>query len=155
MSLGLGRSYGGNKELGEEEEIDWVCIYIYREEFGYQLALRQFGAFDTVDFDPPLDVATLALAAIDQDPTFPTHLDRDQMAHKVARTLLANSELLSEYFSIKTRSTESGVTELISLPSLLPYAIGAKGGWQKCFAGHGIQPTRIPSLLVRLATTID
>lgn len=125
-----------------------------REEFGYQLVLRQFGALDTVDFSPPLDLVSLTAAAIIQDSTFPVHLDRDEMAQKVARKLQMHSELLDEYFSIRIVTSPTG-THLTSLPVLLPLATGAQGGWQKRLAGHGIQPARIPSLLIRLATTID
>lgn len=89
-----------------------------------------------------------------QDPSFPDHLDRDDVSGKIARKLLVHSELLDEYFGIKIQASSAGA-QLWSLPALLPQVPGASGEWSKRLAGHGIQPGQIPALLVRLATTID
>lgn len=145
-----------------------------RSEFGYQLVLRQFGAFERVNFDPPLSLASLAAAGIAQDASFPTHLDPDEIARKVCTKLLDHRDLLDEYFGIQIstpdpvssfssspRSTsgprcESSPTgQLLSLPALLPLPPGAEGDWQRRLAGHGIQPGQIPSLVVRLAAQVD
>lgn len=110
------------------------------EAFAYQLALRQFGAFERVRLDPPLpltELLALGLATDGTDQDAPPNARLAQMA----TTLLAHAEMLEEYFSLGLDTPTGTVT---SLPALLPR--------------HGRQSwaiDRLPSLFVRLALHTD
>ncbi|KAF9235807.1 hypothetical protein BU15DRAFT_89456 [Melanogaster broomeanus] len=86
------------------------------EEMFYQLALMQFGSYRRLKLDPSPPLRTLLKLAVDAEPeTERSGLSKDEIVDRIAKKLLAQRVMLSEYFGMNI--TAGG--EIQSLPHLL------------------------------------
>lgn len=113
------------------------------EEFAYQLALRQFGAFTLVRLDPAPRISELIAlgysmeAGNKQKETL--HLVKDEAVERVVRTLQKRADMLLEYFGICI--DQNGL--LHTMPVLLP-----------SHGAVGLALERLPSLMFRLGPQV-
>ncbi|KAK0534308.1 DNA mismatch repair protein Mlh1 [Tilletia horrida] len=113
------------------------------EEFAYQLAIRQFGAFHEIRLEPAPSMEELVGHAVGgltgwKEAGLKT---KEDVVERVVSRLLTNAEMVAEYFSLRF---DADTRTLVGVPSLLPL--------------HGtaaVQPQRLGSLLLRLATEVD
>ena len=115
------------------------------EEFCYQLALRQFGAYTSVRLDPPPNLIELIALGYDMeeadDEKASLPLSREQVAQKISRVLLQRADMLQEYFGIHLDSEHGTVC---AVPSLLPR-----------HGSFGLMLERLPSFFFRLGPQVD
>ncbi|KAL9940711.1 hypothetical protein V8E36_000199 [Tilletia maclaganii] len=112
------------------------------EEFAYQLAIRQFGNLKEVQLQPAPTTADLIGIAVEGASGWAdAGLSKEDVVKRVEKRLFANAEMLNEYFSLRINAKDK---TLETVPSLLP--------------SHGtaaVQPQRLGSLLLRLATQVN
>jgi len=89
---------------------------VSREEFFYQLGLRQFGNYNRLRLEPPPPIRTLVKLAVDAEPDFPHDtMSVDQAVKTIVDILVSRSEMLEEYFALNIDSNGC----LVTLPLLL------------------------------------
>lgn len=115
------------------------------EEFCYQLALRQFGAYTCVKLDPPPTLMDLIAIGFDMEEADEEKaslpLSRQQVAEKISRVLLQRADMLQDYFGIHLDKEQGTVC---AVPSLLPQ-----------HASFGLMLERLPSFFFRLGPQVD
>lgn len=89
---------------------------VFREEFFYQLGLRQFGNYNRLRLEPPPSIRTLVKLAVEAEPDFPhATMSVDQAVQTIVDILVSRAEMLEEYFALKIDSHGC----LVTLPLLL------------------------------------
>ena len=89
---------------------------VAREEFFYQLGLRQFGNYHRLRLEPPPSIQTLVKLAVEAEPDFPhAMMSVDQAVQTIVDILVSRTEMLEEYFALKIDSHGC----LVTLPLLL------------------------------------
>lgn len=115
------------------------------EEFCYQLALRQFGAYTSVRLDPPPKLVELIALGYDmedaEEEKASLALSREQVVDKIAQVILQRADMLQDYFGIHL-DKENGT--VCAVPSLLPR-----------HASFGLMLERLPSFFFRLGPQVD
>jgi len=73
-----------------------------REEFFYQLGLRQFGNYNRLRLEPPPSLQILVKLAVEAEPDFPhATMSVDQAVQSIVGILVSRAEMLEEYFALK------------------------------------------------------
>lgn len=86
------------------------------EEMFYQLALMQFSGYKRLRLDPPPPLHTLLKLAVDAEAdTERTGLGKNEIVDRIAKSLVDQREMLSEYFALDI--SDSG--DISTLPHLL------------------------------------
>lgn len=115
------------------------------EEFGYQLALQQFGALTSVRLDPPPSLRELIGLGFDMEQgekhAAPLGLSRSQVIERIARKVLSRADMLKDYFGIFL-DAERGIVEAV--PTLLPQ-----------HGSFGLCLDRLPLFFFRLGPQVD
>lgn len=115
------------------------------EDFGYQLALRQFGSLATVRLDPAPSLSELIGLGYDREPADEQKaalgLSREQVIERVARKVRSHAEMLRDYFGLCIDLQNNTVCEI---PTLLPQ-----------HGSFGLSLERLPSLFFRLGPQVD
>ena len=115
------------------------------EEFAYQLALQQFGSFSTVRLEPPPSLRELIGIGYDMEladiHTAPLELSKAQVVERIAKKLLAHTDMLRKHVGIHIDAQEETV---LAIPTLLPQ-----------HGSSGVCLERLPSLLFRLGPQVD
>ena len=89
---------------------------VHREEFFYQLGLRQFGNYNRLRLEPPPAIQTLVKLAVEAEPNFPrASMSIDQAVGTIVDILVSRAEMLEEYFALKIDTQGC----LVTLPLLL------------------------------------
>lgn len=115
------------------------------EEFAYQLAIWQFASFNTVRLDPPPSLHELIGIGYDMEladiHTAQLGLSRAQVVERIAKKILAHTDILYEYAGIHIDVRNNTV---LTIPTLLPQ-----------HGSFGLCLERLPSLLFRLGPQVD
>lgn len=114
------------------------------EEFSYQLALRQFGAYTSVRLDPPPRLAELVEIGFDMEDDegkSSLTLSRDDVVDRITRAIMARAAMLHDYFGIQI-DTDTGTID--TFPLLLPQ-----------HGALGLSLERLPSFFFRLGPQVD
>lgn len=115
------------------------------EEFCYQLALRQFGAYITVQLDPPTLLSDLVGLGYDmeddEEQKKAIGIPREDVIQRICRTILRRADMLQDYFGIEIDPT-TGLVHAI--PTLLPN-----------HGRFGLALERLPTFFFRLGPQVD
>ncbi|TBU41715.1 DNA binding protein [Dichomitus squalens] len=85
-------------------------------ELFYQLGLRQFGNFSRIRLDPPPNLRTLVLLAVDaEEGVEESGFSKDEVVEQIVEIVMARRDMLQEYFNLAI--SEEGLVE--TLPMLL------------------------------------